>query len=188
LFIGTAFPERGSFMAELLRRRLPLAIYGNRWQRLKEWPLLKQVWRGPGISDDDHYARAIAGAKVCLGLLSKENRDLHTQRSMEIPSLGGALCAERTSEHESLYTGGKEALFWSDPAECAARCEELLTNERLRRSIACAGHARFLANGWTNERVAREVLSDALRPAARRAGSNGVLSKDDRHYQSCVLR
>ena len=38
VFVGTAFPERGPFLAELVRLGLPLAIYGERYPLLREWP------------------------------------------------------------------------------------------------------------------------------------------------------
>ena len=40
---------------------------------------------------------------LCLGLLSKGNRDLQTTRSLENPYAGGPLCAQRTSERLALY-------------------------------------------------------------------------------------
>ncbi len=81
-FIGTWMPERGPFMVELIRHSVPLSIWGDNWQKSPEWPLLKTCWRGPGLYDDQVYSAAILGAKICLGLLSKGNRDLHTQRSL----------------------------------------------------------------------------------------------------------
>ena len=136
LFVGTAFPERGAFFRELVRLGVPLSIYGNKWSELKEWKALKTCWRGPGLEDPYSYSTAILAAKVSLGLLSKENRDLHTTRSMEIPSLGGAFCAERTSEHLHLYEEDKEAVFWSSPEECAAKCAALLADDVWRRGVA----------------------------------------------------
>ena len=128
-FIGTWMPERGPFLAQLLERGVPLAIWGDRWHKAPEWPQLRRCWRGPGLFDDDAYAAAIQSARVCLGLLSHGNRDLHTTRSMEIPALGGLLCAERTEEHLALYEEGREAVFWSDAEECAALCHDLLSDE-----------------------------------------------------------
>ncbi len=93
-----------------------------------------------------------------LGLLSKGNRDLHTTRSLEIPALGGLLCAERTSEHLHLYVEGEEALFWADAAECAAVCRDILEDEPRRLKIAAAGHARSIANGNHNEVVMNSVF------------------------------
>ena len=163
VFIGVWMPERGPFMAELVSRQVPLAIYGDRWQKAKEWPILKPHWRGPGLNHADDYAKAVQCAKICLGLLSKGNRDLHTTRSVEIPYLGGLLCAERTAEHTYLYKDGEEALFWNDAAECAERCNFLLRNEEQRQKIARAGRERCLRNGYTSERVMRGILDTVLK-------------------------
>jgi len=159
VFVGTHFPERGPFMAELVRRGVPLSIFGDRWQDSREWPLLERHWRGPGSRNDDEYALMVQCSKVVLGLLSKGNRDLHTTRSAEVPLLGAAFCAERTPEHDALYLDGKEALFWDDAAECAAACEALLDDVAYRRSVAAAGRARCLANGTLNEQIAEQVLA-----------------------------
>ncbi|MCK9367475.1 MAG: glycosyltransferase [Metallibacterium scheffleri] len=161
-FIGTWMPERGPFMAELIRHGVPLSIWGNRWQKAREWPQLAPHWRGPGLDTDDDYAAAILAAKINLGLLSKGNRDLHTTRSLEIPALGGLLCAERTSEHLALYKEGREAVFWSDAAECAAQCKALLADEPRRRAIAAAGHARAQRNGHYNEQVMGGILDAVM--------------------------
>ena len=100
-FVGTWMPERGLFMARLVELGVPLTIYGSRWQKAPEWSALRAAWRGSGLYGDD-YAKAVACAKINLGLLSKGNRDLTTTRSFEIPYLGGLLCAERTPEHTQL--------------------------------------------------------------------------------------
>lgn len=159
LFIGTWMPERGPLMAALLDAGVPLTLWGQRWHKAKEWDRLKAVWRGSAVVGDD-YAYAIQCAKVNLGLLSKGNRDLHTTRSLEIPSLGGLLCAERTIEHDHLYTDGKEAVFWSDAAECARLVKQLLADEPRRQAMARAGRERFLLNGVTNERVVASILAE----------------------------
>ena len=82
LFLGTWFPERGPFLLDLILRGVPLTIRGSNWHKAPEWPKLKNHWKGGSIVGDD-YAKAIQCAKVNLGLLSKENRDLHTTRSLE---------------------------------------------------------------------------------------------------------
>ena len=159
VFVGTHFPERGPFMADLVRLGVPLTIYGDLWEKAKEWPLLQKSWKGPGTTRDDDYAKAIQCGKVSLGLLSKGNRDLHTTRSLEVPSLGGLFCAERTSEHQFLYREGTEAVFWADAAECAEACLRLLADDDRRREIARRGRERCLRNGTMNEQVLSYVLS-----------------------------
>ncbi len=161
VFVGTAFPERGPFLAELVKLGVSLTLYGNRYDRLQEWPLLQPHWRPANTDTIDGYANAITAAKVCLGLLSRGNRDLHTQRSLEIPSLGGVFCAERTVEHSALYKENHEAVFWSTPEECAARCASLLADDSWRRSVAAAGRKRYLSNAWTNNQVIERILRAA---------------------------
>jgi spore maturation protein CgeB len=158
LFVGTAFPERGPFFAELVKYGVPLSIYGSRWEKLREWNTIRPYWKGPGLEEKYPYAAAIQSAKVCLGLVSKGNRDLHTTRSLEIPSLGGVFCSERTDEHLALYEENKEAVFWNSAEECAAKCRALLSDDAWRHSVAENGRRRYLKNGWTNEKVAEKIL------------------------------
>ncbi|HWJ35753.1 MAG TPA: glycosyltransferase [Steroidobacteraceae bacterium] len=157
LFLGTWFPERGPFLVELAKRGVPLTIRGANWNKAPEWQILQSHWKGGPLQGDD-YALAIQCAKVNLGLLSKGNRDLHTTRSLEIPALGGLLCAERTTEHLELYVEGEEALFWSDAEECAKVCSAVLQDDARRERIAAAGHVRSLRNGYQNENVMREIV------------------------------
>jgi spore maturation protein CgeB len=165
LFVGTWMPERGPFLSRLVELGVPLSIHGNHWRKAKEWPVLRSAWRGPGLHSGNDYLKALLGAKVCLGLLSKGNRDQSTQRSFEIPCAGRAFCGERTPEHTSLYTEGEEAEFWSTPEECAEKCRVLLANDRRREELAARGHARCMRNGRLNEPVMAKLLDNALEEA-----------------------
>lgn len=162
LFIGTWMPGRDTFLMSLLNQGVPTTIQGARWHKAPEWPRLKKHWRGDHVEGVE-YAKAIQCARVNLGLLSAENRDLHTTRSLEIPSLGGLLCAERTSEHVGMYEEGLEALFWADASECALACKWALKNEPERSAIARAGRARFLRNRHTNQNIMEELLHAATK-------------------------
>jgi spore maturation protein CgeB len=158
LFVGTWMPERGPFLARLVERGVPLTLYGPRWEKAPEWPVLRSAWRGPFLRGDAQ-AYAIQTAKVCLGLLSKGNRDLHTQRSLEIPALGGLLCAERTSEHQQLYIEDREAVYWSSADECAAKCLRLLGAATERERIAQAGHMKVHQLRLTNDDVVQQIVA-----------------------------
>jgi spore maturation protein CgeB len=159
LFVGTWMPERGPFMAELIEAGLPLTIYGDRWQKAKEWSVIQKVWKGKYLYGDD-YAKAIQTAKISIGLLSKGNRDLHTTRSIEIPFLGGLLCAERTCQHLYFYKEGEEAVFWSTPKECISICKILLDDEEKRKKIAAQGRVRAVKNKYLNEAVMSSIISE----------------------------
>ena len=162
VFIGTWMPERGAFMAGLIERGVPLTIYGDHWKKAPEWPVLRRFWKGPGTRSDEEYAHAIQCAKICLGLLSKGNRDLHTTRSLEIPALGGLLCAERTVEHQQMYCEGEEAVFWSNAEECALVCRDLLADDARRQMIALRGHQRCLENQYYNQPLTAGLIAEAL--------------------------
>lgn len=157
VFVGTWMPERGPFFARLIELDVPLRIHGDRWNKAAEWPAIRRAWAGPAIYGAD-YVKAIQGAKMCLGLLSKGNRDQHTRRSAEVPYIGGVLCAERTPEHLAMYDEDKEAVFWSTPEECAEKCRWLLREPALRQRIARAGRARCIRNGLLNEQVNSQIL------------------------------
>jgi spore maturation protein CgeB len=157
LFLGTWFPERGPFLVDLIERGVPLTIRGANWQKAREWPILKSVFKGGQLKGDD-YALALQCAKVNLGLLSKGNRDLHTTRSLEIPALGALLCAERTEEHLAMYREGEEALFWDSAEECAKLCLDVLRDDERRKRIAAAGLARSIVNGNHNESAMNAII------------------------------
>lgn len=171
-FIGTWMPERGPFISRLLQLGLPISLYGDRWQKAPEWPVIKNIWHGPGLLGPD-YVKAIQSAKICLGLVSKGNRDLHTQRSAETPYIGSLLCAERTEDHLSMYKENEEAVFWSTPEECAQKCFALLKDEERRKRIAEAGRERCIANGYLNEPVMKRILDVLLNEHPSAAGKTG---------------
>ena len=158
-FIGTWMPERGPFITELIHHKIPISIWGDRWQKAPEWKIIKPFWRGPGIYDEQTYSTIILASKICLGLLSKGNRDLHTSRSFEIPSLGSLFCGERTTEHMALYDDGVEAIFWNNADECAQKCQKLLANEEHRLEIAQNGHNRALLNNQYNEPMLKSIIA-----------------------------
>ena len=159
-FIGTWMrnEKRDEFLMKLIDEGIPVSIWGNGWEKSPLFSKLRPHLRGPALSGRD-YVAAMQGAKICLGLLSKGNRDLHTQRTLETPYAGGLFCAERTSEHQQLYNEGIEAVFWSDAVECARVCKQLLNDDVLREKIRLAGMKRVRAIKAGNEDVCNTILN-----------------------------
>lgn len=157
-FIGTWMPERGPFMAELLKRGVPLTIRGDWWQKAPEWEQLRTAWKGPGIYGRDFVA-ATQASKVALGLLSKGNRDLHTTRTAEVPYIcGPVFCAQDTSEHRLLFTHGESALLWSDAETCAQLCRHALANPVKSADISASAKKAILTHRLSNDEVIAGVL------------------------------
>lgn len=158
-FIGTWMPERGPFMARLIELGVPLTIRGDRWHKAKEWSFIEPFWKGPAVYGRE-YRLALQCSRVTLGLLSVGNRDLHTQRSAEVPYMGAvAFCAERTVEHQEMYLEGEEAEFWSTAEECAEKSFALLKDEPRRRQIASAAKAKVEAACLSNDLVMQRILN-----------------------------
>lgn len=162
-FIGTwmRHEKRDEFLLNLVEGGVPIKIWGDRWPKSPHWRTLQPYYQGPGLGGRD-YVAAIQGAKVCLGLLSKGNRDLHTQRSLETPFAGGLFCGERTTEHRALYAEGEEAMFWSDAAECAKICKELLADDQHQEQIRQAGMQRVRSLHMGNEDVCRQIINQVF--------------------------
>ena len=157
-FIGTWMPERGEFMARLVELGVPLTIRGEWWQKAPEWERFKSAWRGPSVLGRE-YILSLQLSKVTLGLLSKGNRDLHTQRSCEVPYIGGAVfCAERTVEHQGMYIEGSEAEFWSTPEECAEKCFQLLQDTVKRKAMVVDAKAKVVKAALSNDEVLASIL------------------------------
>lgn len=158
-FIGTwmRHEKRDEFIVKMIEEGIPVSIWGNRWMKSPNWATLKPFYKGGALSGRD-YVAAIQGAKICLGFLSKGNRDLHTQRSLEVPYAGGLFCAERTTEHLELYHENEEAVFWSDVDECVKVCKNLLENEEKRETIRLAGMEKVRKIGVGNEQICKMIL------------------------------
>ncbi len=160
-FIGTWMPERGPFLLRLIELGVPLRIFGPRWHKAPEYPALApHVTLGP--LNGDEYAKAIAGAKIGLALLSKGNEDLHTSRSSEIPAIGRLLCGERTTDHLEMYAEDEEAILFDSAEECAAKCIALLADPQRLERIAAAGHRRVFRNGTLAEPQMKKILQHAV--------------------------
>ena len=174
-FIGTWMRDEGRdiFLLDLVERGIPISIWGQRWEKSPVWEKLEKFHRGGNLSGRD-YVGAIQGAKVCLGMLSKGNRDLHTTRSLEIPYAGGVLCAERTIEHMQLFTDEVEAVFWDDVDECAELCRKLLDDDEWRESVRLAGWVKIRSLNVGNEDICEKIM-------------NVVLSNDRYHKKAISL-
>ncbi len=160
-FVGTWMPERGPLVARLLDAGINVRVYGPRWHKAPEYARIRHAIADGGVLDDETYVRAVHYARVALGFVSSGNRDEHTTRSMEVPAIGTLLCAKRTNEHRELYVEDKEAIFWDDAEECAAKCRALLGEPGRIQAIAAAGAMRQQGSRHWNERLVESLLEKA---------------------------
>jgi spore maturation protein CgeB len=160
-FVGTWMrgEDRDRFLMKVIEKGVDVSIWGPRWAKSPFRSQLARHLKGGEVYQRD-YVAAIQGAKICIALLSKGNRDLHTQRSLEIPYVGSVLCGERTNDHLALFREGIDAVFWSDANECAEICKQLLADPKRCQAIAASGADRVRKMGMGNEDKARVILSE----------------------------
>jgi hypothetical protein len=155
-FIGTYEKERADSICFLVDHGLDVRVWGNSWNKLKNYSKNLLI-EGEGLYSKD-YCKAISCFDINLCFLRKKSRDFHTQRSTEIPACGGFMLAERTDEHLALFEEGKEAAFFSSNEELLEKCRYYLTREEERKQIALAGTKRCGTSGYSNEEIVKQML------------------------------
>jgi spore maturation protein CgeB len=149
-FIGHCQPSYAKVM-QSLAARVPLTIWGPGWpEYAKDHQWARDVVRGSGVYGPD-YARALSGAKIAVGLLSKRIPETTTTRSFEIPACGTMMLAERTNDHRALFQEGSEAEFFDGVDELCAKVETYLADDAARDALAAAGNSRCAADGYSFE-------------------------------------
>jgi spore maturation protein CgeB len=162
-FIGSfVSPPRADLFAEIVYRspNVKFNVWGGGWTKLsspyylrqprrwRTWPKLKKACYNYPLFNEQ-MSKAMNSNKIVLGLLNHNNRDLHTQRTLEIPACGAFMLMERTAEHLEMFEEGTEAEYFSSPDEAAAKIQYYLAHEEKRQSIAQAGHNRLLRSKYS---------------------------------------
>jgi spore maturation protein CgeB len=155
-FVGTYEKERAELMLSLAQEDIPVRIWGSSWQDCGIKHRNLKIENMPIEGDD--YAAAVSAFDINLCFLRKQNRDLQTQRSVEIPACGGFMLAERTAEHCALFEEGKEAEYFSSPEELLDKVKYYLAHPLARRGIAAAGRERCLKSGYSYPARVKEML------------------------------
>jgi hypothetical protein len=149
-FIGDYENERAQSMSYLAQCGISVRIWGQNWNKIKR-KLTHSNMKIEGKSLwGEEYTKALCSFDINLGFLRKINRDLQTQRSVEIPACGGFMLMERTLEHLALFEEGREAEYFSSKEELLEKVKYYLSHEDERKSIAQAGRERCLKSGYSN--------------------------------------
>jgi spore maturation protein CgeB len=159
-FVGTFARARAASLAHLAAGGITVNVWGNGWERATFGAHAPSIMGYP-VYDDD-YAKVVTASKINLGFLRKENRDLQTCRSMELPAIGGFMMHERNSEICGLFEEGKEAVFFGDDDELLDNCRNWLAAGPERDKIAAAGRARVHAGGHSHPERLQQILEAAM--------------------------
>jgi spore maturation protein CgeB len=156
---------RGRKLLALARAGFSVRVWGNGWERMSDSHPRLRLERRPLFNDD--YVRAICATKINLCFLRKANRDLQTDRTMEIPACGAFMLAERTAEHRRLFEEDREAVFFDidDDRELIDKARRYLQDDAARRAVAAAARRRCEVSAYSHHDRVGGMLKecDAIR-------------------------
>jgi len=163
-FIGSYAPERGETVLYLAEQGVRVRVWGNGWDAFSgvRPNLLIERRALVNTENDLRYTKGVAATHINLGFLRKANRDLQTDRSIEIPACGGFMLAEYSDEHARLFADGMEAVFYHDHSEMIEKVHYFLDHEKERRAVAENGRRRCVESGYTHDERLRFMLGEAL--------------------------
>ncbi len=164
-FIGSFATERLEALRLLAAAGVPVRVWGNGWEGVSGSTPNLTIESAALVNtgDDLRYSKGIAATRVNLGFLRKANRDLQTDRSIEIPACGGFLLAEHSDEHARLFEDGREAVFFTSPDDMLAKARYYLDHEDERAAIAAAGRKRCEESGYTHRDRVEFMLGEAMK-------------------------
>ena len=167
-FTGSPYDDRAEFLSRLLTERgIATDIRGDRWQRVLRPEIAARLYKGPSLQDGA-YRQRFWDSKICLSFITHANNDQVAHKSFEIAASGGFLLAEATDEHRAIFEDGKEAVFFTDIADCARLIREYLPQPELRQRIAEAGRRRALVAGYSNDARMAQAFAEVRKLFARR--------------------
>ena len=155
-FVGTFERERAEQMLFLAEQGIKVRVWGANWQTWKNRHPNLQV-EGKAVYNKE-LIKVINSTKINLNFLRKTNRDLHTNRSLEIPACESFMLAERTDEHLQLFEQRKEAEFFSTPEELLDKVKFYLEREEERKYVAQLGRERCLKSGYSHHERLKAML------------------------------
>jgi hypothetical protein len=156
-FIGAARPDR-----EWLPRRFAhdfageAVVVGPRWDRQYPKGYPGVTMRGPAMGNA--YREIANQIQIGLVLLNSENRDQHTNRSIETPLAGQLVLAEDTPEHRELFIDGESGVLFRDVDHALSLMNELAGNPSRAAEIARLGTRLIREGSFEYADRAREIL------------------------------
>jgi len=156
-FLGGFQKARFESMLALAKRGVIITIWGPNWEPYVN--IHPNLIIKPGWVLAENAAKVFCSTKINLCFLHKLARDLQTTRTMEIPACGAFMLAERTQEHQDLFTEGSEAEFFEDVEELLDKIKYYLGHCEQRTAIANAGYQRCLKSGYSYNNRLIEILN-----------------------------
>jgi spore maturation protein CgeB len=161
-FAGGADSDRVIYVRALIQQGFRVAVYGGYWHRYADTKA-----HARGHADPATLRKAVAGAKVALGLVRRANRDGNSMRTFELAAMGACILAEYTEEHRDILgADGDAVVYFRTPGEMVSRLRWLLDNQEERERLSAAARCRIISTPHTY-RDRLDTMLSAATPRAR---------------------
>jgi spore maturation protein CgeB len=157
-FIGSYEDDRAESIKYLCENGIEVRVYGPTWTHLKN--------KIPNLIVDTtsyfhkSYVTVLNSIEINLCFLKKQNRDLQTQRSVEITACGRFMIAERTAEHLRLFKEDEEAVYFDNDnkEELLEKVRYYLDKKDLRDKIGHAARIRSIESKYDINSRLKQVI------------------------------
>lgn len=161
-FVGSAYGNRGRWVARLRELGLPVECFGQGWSR--------------GPVSAEHIPELYRSSRISLnfgdsglqwrGLRPYRSRQIKA-RVFEVPAAGGCLMTEMADRLDVYYACGSEIETFTDEKDLVARARAILAEPARRDAMAWAGYRRTMAEHLYESRF--QPLLEECVSAAREA-------------------
>jgi spore maturation protein CgeB len=134
-------------------------IWGGSWHHtttLKKEPNIHIMYKRADLED---YSRVVSKSKICLNILTKENRDETNLRNFEISACKGFQLCNRTQQLLSIFKEDEEIALYGTTEELIDKVRHYLEHEDERNEIAKKGFEMITSGEHTFLSRCKEVVS-----------------------------
>jgi len=149
--------KREEYLNYLICNGIDVKIYGTDWKKSS------YVWAQSDkirLVSIDEYAKLISSAKIGLVFLSEKNRDVWTRRCFEITACKTLMLAPRNSELKKIWSEGEEAMYFSSKEELLIKVNQLLSDDKLLKSITEKGYSKCINSFNSEIDRAKQIISN----------------------------
>ena len=157
-FIGTFERQRAESLLFLAKNGIKIRIWGFGWKNNSDIKHPNLIIEDSPLWGDD-YLKVLCSTDINLNFLRKENRDLQTTRSIEIPASCSFMISEYSTEHEKLFKGNYEAVYFKDNTDLLNKVKFYLKNSEEIKRIARNGYKRCLDSKYFYAEVFKEIFN-----------------------------
>ena len=162
LIIGTWFPERGELAKELIKNGINVEIIGLRWEKDKNYKLIKNFIKHNKKILGHKYFKTIYESKLTICQPNKENDDDITNKSIEIPAYGSLILAKKTKSHDKIFKNYVNAVLFKNSKDLIKKIKTILKKDTLINKISKNGYKKISLNKKFNYKTNLLNIIDQL--------------------------